>query len=181
MRTLPYCALAAILLAGCSEEVLFRSSPPAARVSVDDVYIGDTPTHFTTHQVIPRTYRVEMQGYPPVEGQLEPHLAPGRVIGAIFTLGIVALARPMYYYRPNPVDVTFGTGSIISARSIAKLYNLATGDVAVGSCDVNGNCVVTFPSGISCPGDRRHRFTQALLRHRDTQQEASTAPAAQTS
>ena len=116
----------AMLLAGCAERVLFRSAPPGAKVFVDDTYVGDTPTHFSTRSVVLRTYRVEMQGYPPVEGALEPHLAGGRVVGAIFTLGIVAMARPMYYYTPNPVDVTFGTGNIIATRSTIKLYNLAT-------------------------------------------------------
>jgi hypothetical protein len=87
---------------GCAEEVLFRSTPNGARVLVDGSEVGTTPTTFKTRKVVPRSYRVEYPGFPAVEGMLVPHLAGGRVAGAIFTLGIVAMCRPLYYYEPIP-------------------------------------------------------------------------------
>jgi hypothetical protein len=136
---------------GCAEEVVFRSVPAGARVLVDGSEVGATPTTFKTRQVVPRSYRLEYPGFAAVEGTLIPHLAGGRLVGAIFTLGIVAMCRPLYYYEPNPVDVTFGTG-VRAVTVPLQLYNLKTTDSGTGRCDPAGQCVVTFASGLSCTG-----------------------------
>ena len=137
--------LCAVLSGGCAERVVFKSTPSSAKVFVSNEYVGDTPTEFSTGDVTLRPYRIELDGFPPVEGALVPNLAPGRVVGAVFTLGILALARPMYYYTDYPIDVTFG--------STVKLYNLKTNEVASGTCNNNGQCVVTFPAGMRCSGE----------------------------
>jgi len=136
--------LGAVLSGGCAEQVVFKSTPSSARVFVNDEYVGDTPTVFSTRDVIVRPYRIELSGFPAIQGALIPHLASGRVVGAVFTLGILALIRPMYYYTDDPIDVLI--------CSTVKLYDLRTNEVATGTCDANGRCAVTFPSGMQCSG-----------------------------
>lgn len=148
--------VAANVLAGCSERVTFESRPPGAKVYVGDMYVGDTPTVYSTRNVVTRPYKVEKPGYPDAVGTLTARVAPGRIVGAIFTLGIVAAARPMLYYDPDSVDVDLdrnADGSIVSMASDAKLYNLKSNEVAMGGCDARGNCSVTFPSGAECVGE----------------------------
>lgn len=141
-------------VASCAEVVTIRSIPPGAKVYVDGEYVGETPTKFATRQVIDRSYRVEKDGYEE-EGTLRARLAPGRVVGTVFTLGIVAAARPLHYYIPNPLDVTLGpaSGAAPSPRATAKLYDLKTSAIAEGSCNESGFCTVTFSSGRVCSGD----------------------------
>jgi hypothetical protein len=136
--------LGALLSSGCAEQVLFKSTPSSAKVFVSDGYVGDTPTVFSTRDVIIRPYRIELSGFPAVQGALIPHLAAGRVAGAVFTLGILALIRPMYYYTDGPIDVLI--------CSTVKLYDLSANEVATGICDANGRCAVTFPNGMQCSG-----------------------------
>lgn len=141
-----------LVLSGCSEYVRFRSSPPGGRVFVDDALVGTTPVQYGTREVIHRTYRVDMPGCGPVEGHLTPRIAPGRIIGAIFTLGIVAAARPLKYYVEDPVDVACPIGAAIRI-SRAKLFNLKSGAVGEGTCNDRGECSVAFPDGIVCDSD----------------------------
>ena len=63
---------------------------------------------YETRDVEPLTYRIEKAGLPPAEGVVDARLAPGRLIGTIFTLGIVAACRPLRYFTPNPLDVQLG-------------------------------------------------------------------------
>ena len=91
---------AAVLLNACSERVTFESRPSGAKVYVGDMYVGETPTIYSTRDVTSRSYRVEKAGYPEAVGTLQARVAPGRIVGAIFTLGILAAARPMLYYDP---------------------------------------------------------------------------------
>jgi len=147
---------AALVLGGCSEHVSFASRPIGAKVYVDDMYVGDTPTTYSTRNVVSRSYRVEKPGYPEAVGTLQARVAPGRIVGAVFTLGILAAARPMMYYDPSSVDVELdrnADGSVVSMAADAKLYNLKSNEVAMGGCDARGNCSVVFPSGVECTGE----------------------------
>jgi len=47
----------------------------------------------------PYRFRAELPGYEPAEGQLATIPASGRITGAVFTLGIVAIFRPMTKFR----------------------------------------------------------------------------------
>jgi hypothetical protein len=137
--------------------VYFRS-PTGAKVFVDDKYIGDAPTTYATREVTLRAYRMEPSGSPPLEGFLTPHLAPGRVVGAIFTLGILAAIRPLHYYIPDLVDATGTSSAVTSAittrqKSSVKLYNLKTGEIAAGDCDANNECTLRLASGATCSGE----------------------------
>jgi uncharacterized membrane protein len=48
----------------------------------------------------PHRVRIEKSGYAPVQTQLRTRWAKGRVTGAVFTLGIVALFRPLHSVDP---------------------------------------------------------------------------------
>jgi hypothetical protein len=81
-----------LVLAGCTEATMIRSSPPDATVYVDGKFAGVTPLRF----VVPRSrfsnhmhYRVEREGYLPDEGVLRTQVRTGRVIGGLFTLGLI--------------------------------------------------------------------------------------------
>lgn len=149
-----------LAIGGCAETVTFRSAPPGAKVFVDGGYVGVTPTTYSTQDVVPRNYRVEEEGFSTVEGSIVPQLAPGRVVGSIFTFGILAAYRPVHCYVPNPVNVALAP----TCGPKAKLYNLNTTDVATGTCDSTGLCTVEFPSGMKCSGEcvREHQGTTSV-------------------
>lgn len=127
--------LVGIAAAGCTETVVFRSMPPGARVFVDDSDIGSTPAEFSTRDVVPRTYRLEIEGYAPQTGNLTPRVGGGRVVGAVFTLGLVAIIRPVHYYVENPVDVFFADSKIIvTSGEISRPYEIL-GAVQIGEVD----------------------------------------------
>jgi len=90
-------------LAGCSETAVIRSGPTGADVYVNDQLVGRTPVQY----LVPRDrleqafqVRIEKQGYEPVATSLHTQLARGRVTGAVFTLGILAIFRSMYFIEP---------------------------------------------------------------------------------
>jgi len=146
----------AVLVIGCSERVTFLSRPDGAKVYVGGAYVGDTPTIYSTRDVVSRPYRIEKPGYPDAQGTLQARVAPGRIVGAVFTLGILAATRPMLYYVPNPVEVNLDEnpdGSRVTTAADAKLYNLTSNEVASGGCDARGACSVLFPSGVECTGE----------------------------
>lgn len=92
-------AIAALLLAaGCSESTTVRTSPPGAQLSVNGQFVGLTPTAFSVPRSEwkePYNYTIAMPGYEPIEGALAVQTAPGRVVGSMFTLGVLlAFKRP---------------------------------------------------------------------------------------
>jgi PEGA domain len=96
-------AILFIGLAGCSESVVLRSAPPGATVSVGDKPLGMTPVVFKVPRSELKAYTVHIRkaGYEPVDDVLTTRVAPGRMVGAIFTLGIVYIFRsPTYLVQP---------------------------------------------------------------------------------
>jgi hypothetical protein len=90
---------------GCAEYAVFRSSPSSARVYVNDEFVGLTPATLT----IPRSamgktfyYRIEHEQCLPTAGELRKWVAPGRIVGYVFSAGIVAIFKGPRY--PRPVD-----------------------------------------------------------------------------
>jgi len=95
--------LVAVLLGGCSESVMIRSGPSGANVFVNDKPVGKTPVEYTVPRGDlgnPYHVRIEKNGYEPVVTNLSTRIAGGRVTGAVFTLGILAMFRSMYYIQP---------------------------------------------------------------------------------
>jgi hypothetical protein len=87
-----------VAVAGCAESTEIRSYPLGARIAVNGRFIGTSPVTFT----VPRqefaaqefTVTAEHEGYEPGEIRLQKRICPGRIVGGVFTLGIVLLFRP---------------------------------------------------------------------------------------
>ena len=93
-----------VLLSGCVTSTQIRTVPAGAAVYVNDQLVGNSPVMFSTPDSTwrpPYRVRAELQGYQPVQGELTPVTATGRITGAIFTLGIVAAVRPMSTFEDS--------------------------------------------------------------------------------
>lgn len=89
-------------LPGCVTSTQIRTIPAGASVYVNDELIGTSPVTYSTPDDAwrpPYRLRAELPGYHPLEGELTPVTATGRITGAIFTLGIVAAVRPMSTFQ----------------------------------------------------------------------------------
>jgi hypothetical protein len=88
-----------LMCGGCAEHVHIVTVPPGARIYLDGRLSGTTPYTFS----VPRSeirnipYKVELENYRTVEGTLYKRVAPGRVVGAFFTLGILYIFRSPFY------------------------------------------------------------------------------------
>lgn len=103
MRTSMVCFLA-LLLSGCAERARITTVPHGARVFIEGNEVGVTPYILTVprKEIRDIPYRLELEGYRPVEGTLRRGIAPGRVFGAIFTAGILYIFRsPQYIQNVN--------------------------------------------------------------------------------
>ena len=105
-------ALPALLaiLAGCAESTQIRSHPEGARISVNGRFVGTTPVSFT----VPRneftaqdfTVTAEHEGYESSQTLLQKRTCPGRIVGGVFTLGIVLIfKRPTCFEDPQYVSL----------------------------------------------------------------------------
>ena len=106
-------ALLVLMLAvpGCAEYVQIKSYPGGAKAYVDGQPIGTTPAsmEIPRSQVgLPHTWRVDYRNCDFAEGNLETGIAGGRVVGYIFTAGILAIFRGPHYYRPVDAILTGG-------------------------------------------------------------------------
>jgi hypothetical protein len=88
-----------LIITGCAENAMIATVPPGANVYVDSRMAGTSPLYLTVKRRDIRSipYRIEMEGYQPVEGVLPVRVAPGRAVGAFFTLGIVYIFRSPTY------------------------------------------------------------------------------------
>jgi hypothetical protein len=100
MNRSPTIALLAtcLVIAGCAESTLVRSYPAGATVYLNGQREGITPLVLT----VPRTQfdqdtlrvRVEHEGYQSEERTLTTQRCNGRVVGGVFTFGILLLFKP---------------------------------------------------------------------------------------
>ena len=126
------CAL--LLLAGCAESVTIRTRPSGARVYINDHFVGTSPVEYgaARSQVSHLHYRIEHDDYRPLEGDLSSHIAPGRIVGAVFSLGISAAFRGFYYIEEprtlhlEPVNptITIAPPKGSSEERLRKLQDL---------------------------------------------------------
>src|SRR5690242_9766199 len=89
-------AVLAVVFGGCAESTFIRTSPPDAKVYVNDKFVGVSPVEYSVsrgefRENIP--VRIERDGYYPVSSTLQTHIATGRVFGGLFALGIPFLFR----------------------------------------------------------------------------------------
>jgi PEGA domain-containing protein len=114
------CAVSAALLYGCAESVAIKSYPPGAKAYIDGQFVGTTPvsTQFPRDQVTPEhTWRVEFRNCDPTEGKLATRVAPGRIVGYVFTLGILAAFRGPYYFPVVDTALSGGDCETLHNRS----------------------------------------------------------------
>src|SRR6266404_7026234 len=86
----------AAVLAGCSPSVMIRSEPPGAKAYVDDVLVGTTPFDFSVKRSdLKSSYRLRLEkgGFEHSDQTIGTRVAPGRIVGAFFSLGIVYLFK----------------------------------------------------------------------------------------
>ena len=124
--------LAALTLGGCAETLLIRSYPSGARATVNGEFVGVTPATLEVprDQVTKKEYRwrVEKPHYEAAEGLVTPRIAPGRIVGAVFTLGILLAFRSPYYLPtvtaelPPVVAATAGESTEQRLEKIQRLH-----------------------------------------------------------
>lgn len=96
--------LVGVSISGCMTSTQIRTVPPGASVYVNDQLVGTSPVTYSVPDDTwrpPYRLRAELAGYQPVQAELQPVTATGRITGAIFTLGIVAAVRPMSTFADN--------------------------------------------------------------------------------
>ena len=100
MRVLTLCMMA-VAIAACADATRVRTTPAGAALYVRDGFICITPcvyeaprSQFSTHTPV----RVELDGYEPVESELKTAVLAGRIVGGVFTLGIVPIFKRPHTY-----------------------------------------------------------------------------------
>ena len=90
------------------DEVGMRSVPSGANVYLDGELVGTTPLQLAVpcDQVVDRHYRIEYPGCAPAEGIVNARVAPGRVVGMVFSLGITAIFQCPRYFVPINANLT---------------------------------------------------------------------------
>lgn len=114
-------AFSALVLAGCGESVMIHSIPVGANVYVNDKFLGRTPVEFEVSRfdVSSADYRlrIEKDRFEPVRDIIRTRLAPGRMVGALFTIGIVYIFRSPVYLVPVP---TYALNPLLSAQPLPE-------------------------------------------------------------
>ena len=107
---------AACSATGCSEYTLIRSYPPGAKLYINDHFEGLTPVTFS----VPRSdfadhdflVRLERTGYGTVNETLAKRICPGRIVGGVFTLGIVFIFKgPTCFAYPQDFTLEATSGA----------------------------------------------------------------------
>jgi hypothetical protein len=116
-----YLALSA-LLSGCAESTLVRSYPAGAKVFLNGDFKGITPIALTVPhaQFSAGTFRVrvEHEGYTSEERTLQTETCSGRVVGGVFTLGILLIFKPpTCFVSPQDFALNAEPGHIPTAEA----------------------------------------------------------------
>ena len=96
--------LVSLSFSGCVTSTQIRTVPAGASVYVNDQLVGTSPVTYSTPDDAwrpPYQLRAELPGYEPLQAELTPVTATGRITGAIFTLGIVAAVRPLTTFEDS--------------------------------------------------------------------------------
>ena len=90
-----------LLLSGCAEHAYIQSNPSAAKVFINEQFIGLTPVDYSVARGAVQknyTYRIEKEGFRPESGVLRGKVAPGRIVAAVFTFCITCAFRGFQYF-----------------------------------------------------------------------------------
>jgi hypothetical protein len=123
MRQRTSCLAACLLLAatGCAHRTWIRSNPPGASVYVGDQFVGLTPCLYSTPASQLRDHtpvRIERPGYQTAQGELQTAVLPSRIVGGLFTLGLVPLFKQPHTYHSQH---TFTLRPLTRADRLAQL------------------------------------------------------------
>ena len=113
---------------GCAEMTGIRTNPPGATVAVDGRMIGTSPVAFT----VPSSevysgriyrYRVERDGYEPLDGEIQGVPSNARMVGMMLTAGFLYLFKGPIAL-PSQLDLTLrpADSSIAGKRSDVSEY-----------------------------------------------------------
>ena len=120
MKQLILTLLLVAFIAGCTETVRIRTTPPGAKLFVNNREVGVTPTEFDAPSrdmsAARFPYRMELPGYRTAEGVLTSRVSIGRVIGSIFTLGIFAATRGVRVFAEDEISETLYPLDVVMAR-----------------------------------------------------------------
>jgi hypothetical protein len=97
--------VAALLVAttACAHRTRIESVPSGAAVYVANAYVGTTPLLYSTPATELRDgvpIRVERPGHAPVDATLKTGIQAKRIVGGVFTLGLVPLFKWPRTYEP---------------------------------------------------------------------------------
>src|SRR5262245_40113934 len=95
--------LPAIAFMACAERTLIRTAPPDAKVLVDGQLVGVSPLRYSVRSSEIREHiplRIEREGFESIDGSLATQRRPGRIVGAVFLLGIPMLFRGSLTFQP---------------------------------------------------------------------------------
>jgi hypothetical protein len=95
---------------GCSEPIYIRSTPPGAKVTINNQVVGVTPVlHEVKRSEWPADnrfkYRVELEGYRPEEGEFRGQVSPGTIVTSILTTAGISLLFTGAMTLPSALDV----------------------------------------------------------------------------
>jgi hypothetical protein len=88
---------------GCAHRTRIESVPSGASVYVANAYVGTTPLLYSTpatdlEENVP--VRLERPGHASVEDTLKTGIQAKRIVGGVFTLGLVPLFKWPHTYEP---------------------------------------------------------------------------------
>jgi len=147
-RTVAVAALGILLMSSsCAEYVGINSRPSGANAYVDGKFIGTTPawTHIPRSEVGPdHTFKVTASNCEPAEGTIPVYVAPGRVVGYLFTVGLWGIFKGPYYFPEVDVDLQGGDCTV---PTLAPVADTATPAVQVIQIVGDGNSSVRGTGG----------------------------------
>lgn len=110
---------------GCAEMTRIRTDPPGATVVVDGKTIGTSPVAFT----VPSSelysgrvyrYRVERQGYEPLDGEIQGAPSRARMMGMMMTAGFLYLFKGPIAL-PSRVDLTLRPADVPGGEDLSEV------------------------------------------------------------
>ena len=107
-------AACAVLVAGptgCTESLSIQSTPPGATVFIDNRDVGTTPLEYRTRSATPLYYRIEKAPYDPAVGTVGTRLVRARIIGMIFTAGLLRILTSPQEFDRDSLVVSLGPAS----------------------------------------------------------------------
>lgn len=103
----------ATIIHGSKQDISVSSTPSNARVLVDDMEMGTTPTVLTLSRKHQHTIRIELDGYQPHEVMLsrsvDGWIAGNIIFGGFIGLGVDAITGAMYKLSPDEIGAQLGT------------------------------------------------------------------------